>query len=388
MEDLTSVINKPTNELYVDTIVTKIGCAIIMQYKVIERVEEWADTWNPNNCYNGLDEWIDSTIKGQALDWNREQTSSSGKQWSENDKTFSSGGQWSGNDKTSSFGGQWSGNQKTFSSGGHWSGNDKTSSSGGQWSGNDKTSSSGGHWSGNEKTEFNHGVVDIWKQNKAYNVTTTVVDWYGGQQYGFNSIQLTSLFQQMTLNLWDPVNTVELSGAKSIDNPLDWSDMQPSETNPFKKPSEVNPFKKVSSILNQTTQELQDAGINFNKEDFTNLHTMSLEKFNHLLMNNNLSQEQIEKCKEIRRRVKNNVAAHNSRKRKCSQIDQLAKELQLKESEKRACQVKNEELYNMKLEEQKRLNMLINNILTLSNRSPDHYTVKVINNEAKVVRKQ
>merc|ERR1719334_2434869 len=64
----------------------------------------------------------------------------------------------------------------------------------------------------------------------------------------------------------------------------------------------------------------RDAGIHLNVKDIVNL---PMDEFNDLLSKHELTEEQLNLCRDIRRRGKNKVAAQNCRKRKIDQIDEL-----------------------------------------------------------------
>ena len=50
---------------------------------------------------------------------------------------------------------------------------------------------------------------------------------------------------------------------------------------------------------------------------------LPMDEFNDLLSKNDLSEEQLNICRDIRRRGKNKVAAQNCRQRKIEQIEEL-----------------------------------------------------------------
>ena len=52
-----------------------------------------------------------------------------------------------------------------------------------------------------------------------------------------------------------------------------------------------------------------------------------MDEFNDMLSKEDLSEEQLNICRDIRRRGKNKVAAQNCRKRKLEQIDELQKKV-------------------------------------------------------------
>ena len=65
-----------------------------------------------------------------------------------------------------------------------------------------------------------------------------------------------------------------------------------------------------------------------------------MDEFNDLLSKNELSEDQLNVCRDIRRRGKNKVAAQNCRQRKIEQIDEL--QLKLKKAMDRRDKVKYE----------------------------------------------
>lgn len=65
-----------------------------------------------------------------------------------------------------------------------------------------------------------------------------------------------------------------------------------------------------------------------------------MDEFNDLLSKNELSEEQLNVCRDIRRRGKNKVAAQNCRQRKLEQIEEL--QLKLKNAVDRRDKLKYE----------------------------------------------
>ena len=63
-----------------------------------------------------------------------------------------------------------------------------------------------------------------------------------------------------------------------------------------------------------------------------------MDEFNDMLSKEDLTEEQLNICRDIRRRGKNKVAAQNCRKRKLEQIDELQKKVD--EAKKRQSQLK------------------------------------------------
>ena len=67
---------------------------------------------------------------------------------------------------------------------------------------------------------------------------------------------------------------------------------------------------------------------------------LPMDEFNDLLSKNELSEEQLNVCRDIRRRGKNKVAAQNCRQRKLEQIEEL--QLKLKNAVDRRDKLKYE----------------------------------------------
>lgn len=65
-----------------------------------------------------------------------------------------------------------------------------------------------------------------------------------------------------------------------------------------------------------------------------------MDEFNDMLSKEDMTEEQLNICRDIRRRGKNKVAAQNCRKRKLEQIDELQKKVD--EAKRRQNQLKND----------------------------------------------
>ena len=71
---------------------------------------------------------------------------------------------------------------------------------------------------------------------------------------------------------------------------------------------------------------LASLGIPFNAVTIINC---SMEEFNSILVNSGLREDQVNTCRDMRRRGKNKIAAQNCRKRKVDQISSLAEEVEV-----------------------------------------------------------
>jgi len=119
----------------------------------------------------------------------------------------------------------------------------------------------------------------------------------------------------------------------------------------------------------------REAGITFDVKDIVNL---PMDEFNDLLSKRELTEEQLNLCRDIRRRGKNKVAAQNCRKRKIDQIDELQDRLGEAIRMKSRLKNEHERLVAEYEEEQARLERLSEKVLHHHNKSPAHYEVQVV----------
>jgi len=122
----------------------------------------------------------------------------------------------------------------------------------------------------------------------------------------------------------------------------------------------------------------REAGITFDVKDIVNL---PMDEFNDLLSKRELTEEQLNLCRDIRRRGKNKVAAQNCRKRKIDQIDELQDRLGEAIRMKSRLKNEHERLVAEYEEEQARLERLSEKVLHHHNKSPAHYEVQVIGDD-------
>ena len=77
-------------------------------------------------------------------------------------------------------------------------------------------------------------------------------------------------------------------------------------------------------MVNTLTNDLMITCAICLQEDIVN---PPMDEFNDMLSKEDLTEEQLNICRDIRRRGKNKVAAQNCRKRKLEQIDELQKKV-------------------------------------------------------------
>jgi len=119
----------------------------------------------------------------------------------------------------------------------------------------------------------------------------------------------------------------------------------------------------------------REAGITFDVKDIVNF---PMDEFNDLLSKRELTEEQLNLCRDIRRRGKNKVAAQNCRKRKIDQIDELQDRLGDAIRMKSRLKNEHERLVAEYEEEQARLERLSEKVLHHHNKSPAHYELQVV----------
>jgi len=98
------------------------------------------------------------------------------------------------------------------------------------------------------------------------------------------------------------------------------SDSSPthSHTGAFEPNYKIKDAQKETTRLNKDEKIARAAGIRFNIKDIVN---PPMDEFNDMLSKEDLTEEQLNICRDIRRRGKNKVAAQNCRKRKLEQIE-------------------------------------------------------------------
>jgi len=128
----------------------------------------------------------------------------------------------------------------------------------------------------------------------------------------------------------------------------------------------------------------REAGITFSIGQIVGL---PMDEFNDLLSRNELTEEQLNLCRDIRRRGKNKVAAQNCRKRKLDQVEDL--QYRLAESRRlgRTLAQRHESVLQEYNEEASKTNKMIDDILISYKMNPAHYTIQKINGEVKITKK-
>jgi len=128
----------------------------------------------------------------------------------------------------------------------------------------------------------------------------------------------------------------------------------------------------------------REAGIRFNVKDIVN---PPMDEFNDMLSKEDLTEEQLNICRDIRRRGKNKVAAQNCRKRKIEQIEELQDRLQEAKRRQYQLQTNHEKLLTTYSSEACKLTRLTDLVLSHHNKSPHSHVVQVDGDEVRILPK-
>eukprot|EP00091_Calanus_sinicus_P023071 TRINITY_DN7613_c0_g1_i3.p1 TRINITY_DN7613_c0_g1~~TRINITY_DN7613_c0_g1_i3.p1 ORF type:complete len:162 (-),score=43.26 TRINITY_DN7613_c0_g1_i3:99-584(-) len=112
-----------------------------------------------------------------------------------------------------------------------------------------------------------------------------------------------------------------------------------------------------------------------------------MDEFNDMLSKEDLTEEQLNICRDIRRRGKNKVAAQNCRKRKLEQIDELQERLDEAKRRQFQLQTNHQKLLSSYSTEASRLQRLTDTVLAHHNKNPQQYMVQVDGEDVKILPK-
>jgi len=180
-----------------------------------------------------------------------------------------------------------------------------------------------------------------------------------------------------------------LDSNKSDSSSTSGTDSSPthSHNGPNEQSYQVRDCPKESNAsfrLGKDEKIAREAGIRFNVKDIVN---PPMDEFNDMLSKEDLTEEQLNICRDIRRRGKNKVAAQNCRKRKLEQIEELQDRLQ--EAKRRQYQLQNnhEKLLTTYSAEACKLTRLTDLVLAHHEKSPHSHVVQVEGEEVKILPK-
>jgi len=175
--------------------------------------------------------------------------------------------------------------------------------------------------------------------------------------------------------------TGELMEAKRRN--LDSSSSSESESSQGSQTRAEHQSRTTGVRLNKDEKLARENGIQLSiKQDIVE---PPMDEFNDMLSKEDLSEEQLNICRDIRRRGKNKVAAQNCRKRKLEQIDELQKKVD--DARQRQHQLRNEheKLINVYVSEAETLTRLSDTVLSHHGKSPHFYSVVVKEDDVKVL---
>lgn len=135
---------------------------------------------------------------------------------------------------------------------------------------------------------------------------------------------------------------------------------------------------------NKDEKVARDAGINFTIDQIVGL---PMDEFNDLLSRHELTEEQLNMCRDIRRRGKNKVAAQNCRRRKLDHVDELEHKIQLAKDKYSKLEVIEKKKIDEKADCVDELNRMVNTVLQQSNYDPKHYSLVRINGDIRIEAK-
>jgi len=129
----------------------------------------------------------------------------------------------------------------------------------------------------------------------------------------------------------------------------------------------------------------KEAGIPFNVKQ--TLVGLPMDEFNDVLSKNDLSEEQLNICRDIRRRGKNKVAAQNCRQRKIEQIEELHGKLSKAMARRDRVRYEHQRLLSDYSAEADKLKSLTDFVLRQSSKDNNSFTLQVVGDDVKILPK-
>merc|ERR1719427_1412382 len=143
--------------------------------------------------------------------------------------------------------------------------------------------------------------------------------------------------------------------------------------------------KKRSQRLGKDEKLAKEAGITFNVKQ--TLVSLPMDEFNDLLSKNDLTEEQLNICRDIRRRGKNKVAAQNCRQRKMEQIEELHGRLRRAADRRDRVRCEHNRLLALYASQAGRLKKLTEIVLGHHNKDDSNFSLQVDGDEVKILPK-
>merc|ERR1719250_456075 len=191
---------------------------------------------------------------------------------------------------------------------------------------------------------------------------------------------ITPMYNKITGELMIDSNKSDSSSTSGTDSSPTHSHCGRYETNTTGKEK-----KKETIRMGKDERIAKQAGIRLNvKQDIV---TPPMDEFNDMLSKEDLTEEQLNICRDIRRRGKNKVAAQNCRKRKIEQIEELQDRLEEAKRRQYHLQNNHERLLTTYSAEACKLTRLTDLVLSHHEKSPHHHVVQVEGEEVKILPK-
>jgi len=148
-----------------------------------------------------------------------------------------------------------------------------------------------------------------------------------------------------------------------------------SQANIEKRPQRLGKDEKLA----------KEAGITFNVKQ--TLIGLPMDEFNDLLSKNDLTEEQLNICRDIRRRGKNKVAAQNCRQRKIEQIEELHGKLARSMARRDRARYEHQRLLSVYAGEAEKLQRLTEIVLSHHSKDSNTWSLQVVGEEVMVLPK-
>jgi len=140
---------------------------------------------------------------------------------------------------------------------------------------------------------------------------------------------------------------------------------------------------EVKLRLGKDEKRAREGGIMLSVKDII---ALPMDEFNDLIGKQGYSEEQLNMCRDIRKRGKNKMAAQNCRKRKLGQIDELAERLQAARKTQELIRQEHSKLLAEYSAEEQKLRELSEKVLRNQGKSPSQWIVQVTPDDAVHIR--
>jgi hypothetical protein len=142
---------------------------------------------------------------------------------------------------------------------------------------------------------------------------------------------------------------------------------------------------RTTKVYGKKDEKLaREAGISFSIMQIVGL---PMDEFNDLLSRHDLTEEQLNLCRDIRRRGKNKVAAQNCRRRKLDQVEELEKRLKISRDTRQRVLNNHQRMLTEYGNLACKVDEKLNEILIKYNYDPTEYTIQNVHGELKITRK-